>query len=236
MSLEPPVGPRTAQDVAVTELRAAIMRGDLPPGAVVRQDAAAREFGLSVIPVREALKTLTAEGLVSHRPRQGYVVTELGPADLDAIHRVRELLEAEAERVGVPRLDAPILTAMSVSMRTQQAAARIGDAVGVVASNRTFHFLLFDLCGNPLLHRYIRQIWDTLDPPHAAYYRRTLIAGDTSRPDHVRGEHRAIAVALAARDHEKALDLLAEHRRTGHESLKASVRFRQSLSQFHLLQ
>lgn len=220
MPLTPVAGLRTAEDVAVTELRAAIIRGDLPPGAAVRQDATAREFGLSVIPVREALKTLTAEGLVSHRPQYGYVVTEVDPDDLDGIHRVRDLLEGEAERFAVRHVNRPNLTVMRASMRAQQAAARSGDAVGVITNNRCFHFVLFDLCDNPLLYRYVRQTWDALDPHHAVFYRRTLIAGDTERPDQIRGEHRAIVDALAARDLDRAVALLVEHRRTGHDSFK----------------
>jgi DNA-binding GntR family transcriptional regulator len=221
VALKASAGPRTAEDIAVTELRAAILRGDLLPGAAIRQDATAREFGLSVIPLREALKTLTAEGLVSHRPQQGYVVTELEPAELDGIYRVRELLEGEAERVGVGRVNHPKLTAMRASMRAQQAAARAGDAVGVIANNRCFHFALFDLCDNPLLRRYVRQTWDALDPHHAVLYRRTLVVGDTSRPDRMHGEHRTIVDALAAGDLGTAIDLLAEHRRTGHDWFKA---------------
>lgn len=224
MSPRPRADSRTAQDVVVAELRAAIVRGDLPPGAAVRQGATARELGLSAIPVREALKALAAEGLVSHRPQQGYVVTELDPDSLDGIYRVRELLEGEAERVAVQRLNESRLTAMRASMRAQQTAARAGDAVGVITNNRRFHFALFDLCGNPHLHRYVRQTWDALDPHHAVFYRRTLIAGDTSRPDRIHGEHQGIADALAARDLGTAVGLLAEHRRAGHASFAAFLR------------
>jgi len=228
VTLKPPAGPRTAEDIAVAELRAAIVRGDLPPGAAVRQDATAREFGLSVIPLREALKTLTAEGLISHRPQQGYVVTELDPAELDGVYRVRELLEGEAERAGVQRVNPSKLAAMQASMQAQQEAARAGDAVGVITHNRSFHFGLFDLCGNALLHRYVRQTWDALDPHYAAFYRCTLIVGDTSRTDQIHGEHRSIVDALAVRDLDKAIGLLTEHRRTGHDSFNTFVRGRVS--------
>jgi len=229
----PLAGAQTAEDVAVTELRAAIMRGDLPPGAAIRQDATARKFGLSVIPVREALKTLTAEGLITHRAQQGYVVTELDPEELDGIYRVRELLEGEAERVGVQRLNTPTLNAMRKSMHAQRLAARAADAAGVIANNRRFHFEIFDLCDNPLLRRYVRQIWDGLDSHQAVFYRRTLIIGDTSRLDRIHAEHGRILDTLAAGDHESAVGLLAQHRRANHESLRAFLRSEGSLSQPH---
>ena len=231
MSPKTPAGAQTAEDIAVTELRAAIMRGDLPPGAAIRQDATAREFGLSVIPVREALKTLTAEGLVIHRPQQGYVVNELRPEELDGIYRVRDLLEGEAERVGLPRLGLAELSTMRKSMHAQQAAARAGDAVGVIANNRRFHFKIFDLCDNQVLHRCVRQTWDALDSHRAVFYRRTLIMGDTSRPDQIHAEHHGILDALAARDDDGALDLLARHRRTGLESFRTFLQSAGPLSQ-----
>ncbi|MBC3840841.1 GntR family transcriptional regulator [Streptacidiphilus sp. 4-A2] len=60
--------PRTAEAVALAELRDAIVRGDLAPGAQIRQSAAAQELGISIIPLREALKTLAGEGIVTYVP------------------------------------------------------------------------------------------------------------------------------------------------------------------------
>ena len=87
--------PRTAEEVAIAELREAIVRGDLPPGSPIKQDATARELGLSVIPVREALKTLASEGIITYRAQRGYAVAELHADSVDGIFRVRELLGAE---------------------------------------------------------------------------------------------------------------------------------------------
>ncbi len=69
--------PRTAEAVAAAELRGAIVRGELKPGEKIRQEATADGLGISMIPVREALKTLATEGIVTYRPQRGYFVTEL---------------------------------------------------------------------------------------------------------------------------------------------------------------
>lgn len=212
------------EDVAVAELRAAILRGELPPGVAVRQDVTARKFGMSVIPVREALKTLTAEGLVIHRPQLGYVVAELDPGELDGLYRVRELLEGEAERIAMRRVNGAKLAVMQAFMHAHRVAVCGGDAVGAVANNRRFHFVLFELCDNRLLRRYVRQTWDALDPYRAAWYRRALVVGDSVVVEGIHSEHQGIVDALAARDFDRAVDSLAEHRRAGHDLFAGFLR------------
>jgi len=216
MPLKPSSGPRTAEESATAELRDAIVRGDLPPGAAIRQDATARELGVSVIPVREALKTLASEGLIVYRPQRGYTVAELDPASLDGIFRVRDLLEGEAERVAVRRATEHTLMVMRTALREQTQAVRAGDAVEVIAANREFHFALFDLCDNSLLQRYVRQTWDALEPHRAIAYRRALAAGETQRSERALADHQGIADALAAKEPDKAAQLLREHRCAGH--------------------
>src|SRR6478735_9471882 len=93
----------TAQDRAAATLRTAILDGELRPGQRVNQEAWAQRARVSLIPVREALRALAGEGLVTYRPRRGYAVTELDLAELDEVYRLRRLLETEALREGIPR-------------------------------------------------------------------------------------------------------------------------------------
>lgn len=218
MALKRTTLPRTAEEVAVSELRDAIVRGDLPPGSPIKQDATARELGLSVIPLREALKTLAGEGIITYRPQRGYAVAELHPDSVDGIFRVRELLEGEAERIAVRRIGPAGIEEMRAAMRDQAQAAVAEDAVGVIKNNRRLHFVLFELCDNPLLLRYVRQTWDALDPHRALSYRRGLAQGDTSRAIQIHQEHQDIIAALDDGDHDRAILLLAEHRAGGRHS------------------
>lgn len=216
MPLKPSARPRTAEETAAAELREAIVRGDLPPGAAIRQDATARELGVSVIPVREALKTLASEGLIVYRPQRGYTVAQLHPESLDGIFRVRELLEGEAERIAVRRATSRTLAHMLTALREHVEAVKAGDVVEVIAANREFHFALFDLCDNPLLLRYVRQTWDTLDPHRAVAFRRSPPSGRARHGEAMRAEHQAIVDALAAGAPEQAARLLRAHRGDGH--------------------
>src|SRR3954453_17077807 len=93
----------TAQARAAATLRAAILDGELRPGQRVSQEAWAARAQVSLIPVREALRALAGEGLVTYRPRRGYVVTELDLDELEEVYRLRRLLETDVIRRGVPR-------------------------------------------------------------------------------------------------------------------------------------
>ena len=94
--------PPTAQEAVLAELRRAIVTGELAPGEQVLQDALAERFGVSRVPLREALKILEGEGQVTYRPHRGYFVAELDVDDLREVYRIRDLLESEAVRVAVP--------------------------------------------------------------------------------------------------------------------------------------
>ncbi|CCK25022.1 hypothetical protein BN159_0643 [Streptomyces davaonensis JCM 4913] len=207
--------PRTAEAVALAELRDAIVRGDLPPGTPIRQTTAAQELGLSVIPVREALKTLAGEGIVRYVPQRGYTVTELTPQSVDGIFRIRELLETEAEANASERLRPEDVVTMRAALEAQRAAVRGADAQAAIATNKQFHFALLDRCDNEWLLKFIRQLWEALEPHRALAYRRAAAAGDAARGEAVLREHEGIVTAFEAGDVPLALRLLAEHRTEG---------------------
>ena len=209
--------PRTAEALALAELRDAIVRGDLPPGAAIRQSAAAEQLGLSVIPVREALKTLASEGMVSYQPQRGYTVAELRPEGVDGIFRVRELLEAEAEAVAAARLRPQDIDAMRAALEAQREATASGDAHAAITANREFHFALLERCDNEWLLRFVRQLWDALEPHRALAYRRTAAKGDRARAQEILDEHEGILAAMEHDDPAAALAVLSAHRAGGLE-------------------
>ena len=209
--------PRTAEAVALAELRDAIVRGDLAPGVQIRQSAAAEELGLSVIPVREALKTLAGEGIVTYVPQRGYTVTELSLDTVDGIFRIRELLEGEAEKDAAALLRPEDIAAMRAALNDQRAAADSVDVPGVITANRRFHFALLDRCDNEWLLRFIRQLWEALEPHRTLTYRRAAAARDFERSQAILAEHDRIVSAFEDGDAPQALRLLAEHRRDGRD-------------------
>jgi len=215
VALNRPAHPRTAEAMALAELRDAIVRGDLAPGAPIRQSAAAEQLGLSIIPVREALKTLAGEGMVTYAPQRGYTVTELGPNSVDGIFRVRELLEGEAERNAAAHLRPEDIAAMRAALTDQRAAVGAADVQRVISANRRLHFALFDRCDNEWLLRFVTQLWEALEPHRALSYRRAAAAGDLVRAQAILDEHEEIVAAFEGGETDVALRRLAEHRREG---------------------
>ncbi len=126
----------TAQQHAVEALRAMIVSGALRPGQRVNQDQVAESLGLSVAPVREALRVLEQEGQVTYRPRRGYFVTELRVEDLQEIYELRRLLEERAARHALPTLDEDAFERISLAARDCYDAAVADDVIAELEANR----------------------------------------------------------------------------------------------------
>jgi DNA-binding GntR family transcriptional regulator len=198
--------PPTAQEAVLVALRTAIVSGELKPGEQVRQEALADRLGVSRVPLREALKILEGEGSVAYVPRRGYFVAELSLADLLEVYRIRELLEAEAVRVALGRLTDADLVEMQDAVQECERAGREGDLVSMTGQNRRLHFALYRAAGMPRLERQIRILWDATDLYRSVYY------SSAENRAVVEAEHRAILDAVRARDAERAVGLLDEHR------------------------
>jgi DNA-binding GntR family transcriptional regulator len=198
--------PPTAQEAVLAALRRSIVTGELRPGEQVRQDALAERFGVSRVPLREALKILEGEGAVTYVPHRGYFVAELSLADLEEVYRIRELLEEEAVRAAVPRLTGADLDELDQLEQVCESAGAAGDVEAMTAANRRLHFALYDASDRPRLVRLVRILWDATDVYRSLYYDD---AGNRAR---VREEHRAVLGALRRADADEAVRLLAEHR------------------------
>lgn len=204
----------TAQERTLTALRGDILSGTLAPGQQLVQENVADRYGVSRVPVREALQLLTSEGLVSHVPNRGYFVTELSVTDLEEVYRLRQILEAEALRAAVPALrDDDVTEVRRLAEEVQQAP----DLVTLTDANRRFHFALFNAAGMPRLTRLLRQLWDASDVYRALYF------GQSSNRDRVAAEHAEMLDAIAARDAEETIRLHDVHRAHSVEWVRAQL-------------
>lgn len=165
-----PSGPGTTAQHALDGLRRAIVAGELRPGQRVAQEDVAERLGVSIAPVREALRVLEQEGQVTYRPRRGYIVTELHVADVEEIYELRRVLEERATRFALPRLGAAELRRVAEAAEDCIAAAEAGDIAGELEANRRFHFGLMDAPGQPHALRMIRLLWDSTEAYRAMYY------------------------------------------------------------------
>ncbi|MEU8247800.1 GntR family transcriptional regulator [Nonomuraea sp. NPDC048916] len=198
--------PPTAQQFVLGELRRAITTGRLRPGDPIRQEALAEEFAVSRVPLREALKTLEGEGLVTYQAHRGYFVEQLSLDDLREVYVIRDLLEGEAVRRAVQRLTDAGLDVLAQAQADVEAAAAAADVLAMAEANRRFHMTIFEWSGLPRLVRLIRTLWDSTDAYRSMYY------SDELNRERVIDEHRVTLDLLRRRDTEAVVALLAAHR------------------------
>ncbi len=202
----PTSGPATTSQHALDGLRRAIVSGALRPGEQVLQENLAERLGVSVAPVREALRTLEQEGQVTYLPRRGYHVTELRIEDLEEIYDLRQVLETRAARGALPTLDEATLEDIDAAAEECEAAARVGDVAAELAANRRFHFALLEAPGQLHLMRIIRVLWDSTEAYRALYYNSPV------ERDAASAAHRTIIAAVRRRDADGLVQELDAHR------------------------
>jgi DNA-binding GntR family transcriptional regulator len=198
---------RATPDLIVEVLRADIDGGAIPPGAALRQEELARRFGVSRIPVRDALLRLGAEGRVVVQPNRGAYVSSLSAPEVGEIYDLRVLLEGDALERAVPRIT------VSDWARIEGArAALAGGARGPdwIALDRAFHLALYVPAGRPRQLAMIEHLRGTVDRYAIAY------AALPSRTREWLADHEAILASCRRRDAPGARRLLVDHlRRAG---------------------
>ena len=204
----PPIAPIQRQTVAsmtLEALRERILRGDFPDGEPLRQDALADELGVSRIPVREALRQLEAEGLVTFNPHRGAVVSTLSLEEIQELFELRADIECDLLRRAVPRMNAEQLD------RAIEVLDEFDDALAAEESARwgplnwQFHAALYAPANRTLTMGVLQKLHQHSD----RYFRmQVLIAhgGPTASR-----EHRAIVDAVSRGEIDSAAALLRAH-------------------------
>ena len=207
--------PGTVGQHALDALRGLIIAGELRPGQRVNQEDLAERLGVSVAPVREALRVLEQEGQVRYAPRRGYAVTELRVDDLVEIYELRRLLEERAVRHALPTLDDEALARIEQAAADCVTAARAGDVAAELVANRRFHLAILDAPAQPHAMRLIRLLWDSTEAYRAMYYN-----SPEERMASVAAHDRIVA-AVRARDPDRLVAELDAHRGRALEVLEA---------------
>lgn len=210
-----PPRPGTMQEHALEWLRRAIVAGELRPGERVGQDEVAERIGVSIVPVREALRVLEQEGQLTYIPRRGYFVVDLRVEDLEEIYALREVLETRAVRQALPTIDDVVLQRIELAARDCAAAAAAGDVAGALEANRRFHFAILDSPDQPHAMRLIRLLWDSTEAYRALYY------NSTSEREATTEAHERIIAAVRGGDLQRVVAELDDHRARALRTLSA---------------
>ncbi|MFE4956043.1 GntR family transcriptional regulator [Streptomyces sp. NPDC056653] len=197
---------------AAAQIRGLIIEGVLLPGQKIRQVDLAEQIGVSRSPLREALRTLESEGVITYETNRGYVVARLEPSDLAEIYRMRELLESELLR-SIAKPDKATLDALVEYNDEMIAAVGRGDIAAVLRTNREFHFTIFELSPMNQFKREIQRLWQLSEGYLAWWWRLPHVTTRISQ------EHKQIIKALRKHDCEALVDLFNQHRAGGHEGV-----------------
>ncbi|MBI1880815.1 MAG: GntR family transcriptional regulator [Chloroflexi bacterium] len=151
---------KTLADYVLETLREGLLSGRYPPDSRLDQKLLAEELRVSLIPVRESLRRLEAEGLVRIYPHRGVFVVERSADEVKEISCIREVLEELATQLTVPNLSDPTLKHLADLIEQMEQALTTADMARFLALSETFHFAIYETSGQKLLLRMIRSLWD----------------------------------------------------------------------------
>ncbi len=193
---------KSVTEMLADDLRQAILSGSLEEGEYLRQQRVARQYSVSEVVVREALRVLEAEGLVETERRRGSRVSRLSPDEVRELWELRILLEKLLTRHAVPALapdDLAHAAALASAMEKQP------DAVAWLALNFDFHTCLYRPAGRPRILRFANNLRNVMDR-----YLRMRLAG-LGRFELAHREHRQILTAYRRRDPDLAVQRVEAH-------------------------
>ncbi|MCX7248714.1 MAG: GntR family transcriptional regulator [Burkholderiales bacterium] len=210
----PSLSPRALYEEVAELLRQRIFKRELAPGSWIDELKIAEAYGISRTPLREALKVLAAEGLVTMKVRRGAYVTEVSERDLTEVYHLLSLLESDAAGVVASSASETQLEALRLLHQELEVAARpeSQDTGRFFEVNERFHMLLLEIANN----RWRDQMVADLRKVMKLNRHNSLLK--SGRIEESLKEHRALIAAICAGDAALAVQRMQEHFRNGLEA------------------
>ena len=202
--------PRALYEEVAELLRERIFNRELTPGSWIDELKLAEQYGISRTPLREALKVLATEGLVTMKVRRGAYVTEVSERDLTDVYHLLSLLESDAAGVVATQATEAQLQELQTLHRELEKA--VSNRERFFQINETFHMRLLEIANN----RWRDQMVADLRKVMKLNRHNSLLK--SGRIEESLAEHRAIMAALAARDPDATVQRMREHFRNGLEA------------------
>jgi DNA-binding GntR family transcriptional regulator len=221
LSLEEIIGgPAYAQTLSATvgeRLRNLILGGQLVPGTTLRLSPLAASLGVSVMPVREALRRLEAEGLVVLTPRRGATVAELSVEDAEEIYALRVALESLCAGRAAERLTDADLAELERLFERMEVAERAADLAAFIEADHAFHSYLYAVSGRIRLTHMISALQDRSQRYLPSLYEAWQMVEDPL------DAHRPLLAAIQARDSARVEALTREHMKQAADRLLRAI-------------
>ena len=193
------------REIVYEELKRQIMVGEIPPGTRMMEVELADDMGVSRTPIREAIRKLEKEGLVSIEPRRGAYASEISIKDMVDVLEVREFLEGMAAGLASKRITEEEIEAIKHSIDAYRDAVESGATEEIIEEDEIFHKLIVDCSGNKTLIQMINQVQELALRFRYIYYE------DFSRYQNMPNEHQEILDAVLSGDPEVARSVADAH-------------------------
>lgn len=201
MTLKPTVV-RTKSEAAYDSLREAILDKRFQPGQRLILNELATQLGMSLTPVRDALRVLAAQGLVYQDNNRGTWVAEYSPARAGEIYQLRLLLEPHAIALAAEQMTDAAMAEIDELLAAFDMAYEAGKYAELPDLNTAFHRRIYEVADSPYLLQFIDRLWNIIP------YQSTSVVSHPGRSDQ---DHHRIVDALHRRDADGAREALRRH-------------------------
>ena len=186
------------REMVYEELKALILTGKIVPGTRLMEIELANNMGVSRTPIREAIRKLEKEGLVTIELRRGAYASQISTEDMVAILEVRQNMEGLAANFAAQRATDEQLESLRLAFENYNKAFEAGDTKGMIEYDTKFHTIIVDSSHNKVLMQMIEQLQELVLRFRYIYY------DDFRRAEKMPAEHFEILKAITSRDGEKA--------------------------------
>jgi len=207
------------KDLIIQQLRAEIVSGQIPPGVKLSEARLAERFGVSRMPVRDALKELESAGFVTIEQRRGTFVRGMSRSEILDLFEVREAVEGMAARLCAHRANNDLLAKLDEAIETMSRQVKVLDMDGYSQTDERFHELILSGASNERLSDHYRLLVQHL---HRGLL-SSIVTRREGRMERSLAEHVEIMRALQAHDPRGAEDAMRNHVQRGRLELQEEV-------------
>ena len=205
------------RDVVFKTLRKAILRGDLAPGERLMEIHLAERMGVSRTPIREAIRMLELEGLVTMVPRKGETVAKITMTGLKDVLEVRVALHKLAIELACDRITKKQLENLKMAKEHFEKTVKCGDIVAIAEADVQFHDIIVEAANNQKLAQMVNNLSEQV-----YRYRYECVKDKNIHPELIR-EHGEMYDSLVSRDKKRAADIVQTHIHKQEKSIVAKL-------------
>lgn len=210
------------RDVVFNTLRQAILTGELKPGERLMEIHLANRLGVSRTPIREAIRKLELEGLVTMIPRRGAEVAQITEKSMKDVLEVRRTLDALSAELACERISAEEEEALKKACLNFEAAVKTKDTKAIAKADVAIHDIIAAATGNQRLIQLINNLAEQM------YRYRFEYIKDASQHERIIEEHRIIYESIVKKDKEAAAEMAKTHIDNQEKAVIARIRMEQS--------